>query len=431
MYRSLHKELDVLAYKCQRCNKCLWKCPSYEVLGWETYSPRGRILLSLALLNNKIKFTEKLFKIYFTCFSCKMCEEICPAGTKTTDIFAMAKYLLTHPKELEEKIEEIELPKSILNILRNMQKYENPFGVSKTELTSWARNLNIPKNKERIFFASCMYYPMIYVEEFFLRTKGSTTLLEFLTKSKVIEFTKKLITIFKENIYITSLINAFNILKKLGVEFSYLYEDEPCCGAALHTYGFLSEFEEHAKKIYKFFKNRQIKEIITPNPICATIFKKYYPEHVPDFDIKVYTFIEYLAMLIKRNGIELKLSKPMKITIHDPCYSTRYLDDAENLRFILKNIKNLEIIEPTNTKKDTKCCGGGGVEMIYYDVALNLAKRRVIELLDTKAEAIVTSCPVCVLMLRLGLESLNRKDIKVYDVSDIIWKALATDSSSL
>jgi Fe-S oxidoreductase len=426
MYKSLHRELEALAYKCQRCNKCLWSCPSYEVLGWETYSPRGRVLLSLALLNNKIKPTERLFRIYFTCFSCKMCEDICPTGTKTIDIFTMVKYLLTHSRELKEGIRELEikLPKGLQIVLSSMQKYGNPFGISKNEIASWAKDLNIPKSGERIFFASCMYNPMIYVEEFFLKAKGSATLLEFLTKSRVIEFAKKLIATFKENIYATTLINAINILKRLGVEFSYLQEDEPCCGAPLHTYGFLSEFEEHAKNVYKFFRDRQIKEIITPNPICATMFKKYYPKYIPDFDIKVYTLTEYVAMLINKNKIDLKLSEPITVTIHDPCYSARYLDNIENTRFILENIKNLRMIEPPNTKRNTKCCGGGGVEMIYYDVALNLAKRRVEELLSTGAEAIITSCPVCRLMLRLGLESLNKRDIKVFDVADMVWKAL-------
>jgi len=429
MYTSLYEELETLAYKCQRCNKCLWKCPSYEILGWETYSPRGRVLLSLALLNNRLRSIKQLPKIYFTCFSCKMCEEICPTGTKTTDIFTITKYFLNNPKELGEiiKSEEIEteMPKSISATLRSMQKYDNPFSVSKDEIASWAKNLNIPKDKDRIFFASCMYTPMIYAEEFFLKAKGSTTILEFLTKSKIIDITKKLVTTFKENVYIASLTNAFNVLKKLGIECSYLYENEPCCGAALHTYGFLNEFEEHAKNVYKFFKDRGIKEIITPNPICASIFKKYYPEYIPNFDIKVYTFAEYLAMLINKSNIKLKLTKPMKITIHDPCYAARYIDDTENLRLILKSIEKLTVIEPINTKRNTKCCGGGGVEMVYYDVALNLAKSRTTELLNTGAEAIVTSCPVCMMMLRLGLESLNRKDIRVYDVSDIVRYALA------
>ncbi|MDW8045629.1 MAG: (Fe-S)-binding protein [Nitrososphaerota archaeon] len=211
-------------------------------------------------------------------------------------------------------------------------------------------------------------------------------------------------------------------MREFDIKVAYLYEDEPCCGAAYHTFGFLSRFKEHATNVFNSLKERGVKEIITLNPICAAIMKLYYPQFVKDFDIKVMTFTEVVHKEIMKR--ELKYN--VKITFHDPCCQVRYLNQADEIRSIFKNIKGLSVVEPVNTKQFVRCCGAGGVEVIYPEIGEKMAKARVKELIDTNADIFVTACPICILMLRVGLDLL-KVNKEVIDISTLIYRALGLE----
>jgi len=69
--------------RCISCGFCLPACPTYELTGDETSSPRGRINLMRALENglldddNPTVAEESSF-----CLGCRACEPVCPAGVQ-------------------------------------------------------------------------------------------------------------------------------------------------------------------------------------------------------------------------------------------------------------------------------------------------------------------------------------------------------------
>ena len=293
------------------------------------------------------------------------------------------------------------------------------------------RDLDLPKQHETIFFASCMNPLMGYGEALLSTAKKSekvgihfNTMMSLGKLAQKLKVDKLMTGIKKTNReYQETILHAIDVLKKLNVEFGFLYDDEPCCGGPLHTYGLLDAFQEHVKKVYSFLKERGVKRIITINPICGGIFKKFYPDVLEIFDIEVKHFSEIVAEKIKEEGLSFKASKPRKVVFHDPCYLARFMRVVDEPRVILNSIEGWEIVEPVNNKFDTKCDGGGGVEVVYPKIARKIAKDRMIELLDTGADLIVTACAPCIMMLKLGESELHR-NVEIRDIVDVVYKAL-------
>ena len=65
---------------CVHCGFCTATCPTYQVLGDELDSPRGRIYLIKDMLENERKPDEKTVMHIDRCLSCLACMTTCPSG---------------------------------------------------------------------------------------------------------------------------------------------------------------------------------------------------------------------------------------------------------------------------------------------------------------------------------------------------------------
>ena len=65
---------------CVHCGFCTATCPTYQVLGDELDSPRGRIYLIKDMLENDRQPDEKTVKHIDRCLSCLACMTTCPSG---------------------------------------------------------------------------------------------------------------------------------------------------------------------------------------------------------------------------------------------------------------------------------------------------------------------------------------------------------------
>ena len=80
---------DTLA--CVHCGLCLPACPTYDVLGLEPDSPRGRILLARALAEDRIEDPAPVRQHLDQCLDCRACESICPSGVRYGQILEQAR----------------------------------------------------------------------------------------------------------------------------------------------------------------------------------------------------------------------------------------------------------------------------------------------------------------------------------------------------
>jgi len=76
---AIQRSNDILR-NCVHCGFCTATCPTYQVLGDELDSPRGRIYLIKDMLENDRDPDEKTVKHIDRCLGCLACMTTCPSG---------------------------------------------------------------------------------------------------------------------------------------------------------------------------------------------------------------------------------------------------------------------------------------------------------------------------------------------------------------
>src|SRR5918997_3912701 len=75
------REAESILRKCVHCGFCTATCPSYQVLGDDLDSPRGRIYLMKRALEGA-PVTAKTRLHLDRCLTCRACETTCPSGVR-------------------------------------------------------------------------------------------------------------------------------------------------------------------------------------------------------------------------------------------------------------------------------------------------------------------------------------------------------------
>lgn len=327
------------------------------------------------------------------------------------------------------------IPVGHIQIKENVLEKDNVTGVSESK-SLWAKDLDLPKKAEYTFFAACGYQHMKYVEGMMNALKSAGKM--GMGMSKVVgisEVFKKVgvdltniaakVTASKDDPYTPVLISSVNVLKKLGVDVGYMYEDEPCCGSPTYYAGFENDYAEHARKNYQVFKSFGVKKLIGLVPGCTSSLRNVYPKYVEGYDLEVQHILEVLAKQLKETGIKPKVKEKVAVTYHDPCQLSRYLEITDESRQIIKAIEGVELIEPDpeQSGKWSTCCGGGGLEATHPELSERVGLRRLEELLKTGASVILSNCPACDLQLTTLAKKLD-PNVKVVDLVKFLNDAL-------
>jgi glycolate oxidase iron-sulfur subunit len=75
------REAEAILRKCVHCGFCTATCPTYQVLGDDLDSPRGRIYLMKRALEGA-PITDKTRLHLDRCLTCRACETTCPSGVR-------------------------------------------------------------------------------------------------------------------------------------------------------------------------------------------------------------------------------------------------------------------------------------------------------------------------------------------------------------
>lgn len=89
---------------CVHCGFCAATCPTYQLLGTELDSPRGRIYLIKELLEGK-PVTDKTRTHLDRCLTCRSCETTCPSGVKYGRLIEIGRNLVEQkvPRSMGDK----------------------------------------------------------------------------------------------------------------------------------------------------------------------------------------------------------------------------------------------------------------------------------------------------------------------------------------
>ncbi|WP_060481262.1 glycolate oxidase subunit GlcF [Pseudomonas sp. NBRC 111119] len=83
-------EADSILRSCVHCGFCTATCPTYQLLGDELDSPRGRIYLIKQMLEGQVVTASTQLHLD-RCVSCRSCETTCPSGVKYHDLLDIGR----------------------------------------------------------------------------------------------------------------------------------------------------------------------------------------------------------------------------------------------------------------------------------------------------------------------------------------------------
>lgn len=206
------------------------------------------------------------------------------------------------------------------------------------------------------------------------------------------------------------------IASKLG-NVGWLGPDEPCCGNILLVSGQVEKFIDYGGLVVKRLKEAGVKRIITPCPGCHETLSKEYPKFF-DFDFEVEHITQVLAKSVEAGRL-FPRRLTVNVTFHDPCHLARFSRIVDEPRIIIENAAGAALVEMKHNKLKTLCCGGGGgAPLSHPRLTARIADRRLDEALAAGASLIVTSCPMCELMLE-GSAKRKKAAVRVADVVEL------------
>ena len=182
--------------------------------------------------------------------------------------------------------------------------------------------------------------------------------------------------------------STISLLKKAGVDFRVLGEEEWCCGSVLLRTG----NPKLAKKVVSHnvdaLKKAGATKVITSCSGCYRTLKKDYPEIAGALDFEVVHVTDFINELI--SGEKLKLNdKKVKITYHDPCHLGRHTGSYDIPRNVLRKVPGVELVEMKRIRENARCCGaGGGLASAYKQLAAQIGDTRFAEAEATGADIV-------------------------------------------
>ena len=384
-------------YACAVCGRCTDNCPA---------NITGKILSPMHIVENMkehvIEFGDGVAagndeqdskpmignwiqeEALWDCLTCGACVQECPVGVEHIEsIVDMRRFLV---------MEQAEMPETAMGALLSMEQRGHPWRGTTYSRTDWADGLDVPTLAEKpdaeiLFWVGC------------------TAALEQRSQSVARSMA--------------------SILKRAGVDFAILGDEESCTGDPARRMGNEYLYQILAQQNIETMKTYDVKTVVTICPHCFNAIKNEYPHLGGDFDVLHYT--EFVNDLIERGDIRPIARIDATISYHDSCYLGRHNGIYEAPRNIAKSIPGVELVEMTRCRERGFCCGAGGGHMwIEESRGPRINHARTEQFFETDADTVGVSCPFCLQMFEEGIGSLphsNGKQAK--DLLEVLDESLS------
>lgn len=403
--------------KCNRCGICQTACPIYQVTRRESSSARGHHYQIRSVLEGRLEMDDDLHRPLSECLLCRACVPQCFAKVQTDQVVAAGRQslaaqsgrirvlpsllrgILMNPRRLSRYV--------ALLILVKKAGLDRIAGLAGNRAARAAELLPDPKGKplqERIEGLSLapartlarVIYFMGCGSNYLLPDAGEATIRGLVARGYAVEVVRNY-----------------------------------CCGLPSYVQGDMVTARRLARGNLRLLKHERVDAVVTDCASCSSFLKGYsslladdrkFGEAASGLAGKILDITE----LLSRPGPQETLSDfPLSVTYHDPCHASRYQGLREEPRAILRSIPGVTLVE---MEEADWCCGGAGAySFTQPDLAQKILDRKIDNVTRTGAQALVTSCPSCLIHLNYGVRRRGLP-VRVLHLTQVLEMARQGDS---
>ena len=371
---NLHiKDAETILRSCVHCGFCTATCPTYQLLGDELDSPRGRIYLIKQVLEGS-EISSKTQTHLDRCLTCRSCETTCPSGVRYGRLVEIGREIVDQqvPRTLLQRIPRL--------LLRKIIPYPQRFG-SIYKLGLLFRPLMPAALKRKLPLPQPSSNTAVAIKE------RKMLVLQGCVQSVVTPQTNQA---------------AARILQKLDIEL-ITAPDAGCCGAVSHHLSAPEEGLDFMRRnidAWWPYIEHGVEAIIITASGCGTVVKDYaellkYDSLYADKAKKVSLLARDISeILLKENLIELSKTPPsIKVAFHSPCT----LQHGQKLNGVVENILMRAGFKLTGVQNAHLCCGSAGT---YSILQPGLSQ----QLLDNKLSSLQKEQPDIIATANIGCQ---------------------------
>jgi glycolate oxidase iron-sulfur subunit len=378
---------------CVHCGFCTATCPTYQVLGDELDSPRGRIYLIKDMLEQGRPADEKTVKHIDRCLSCLACMTTCPSGVHYMHLVDHAREYIerTYRRPLSDRVLRWVLAKVIPHPTRFRlallgAKIGRPFAVLMPDARLRAMLAMAPKVIPPV---SRNDDPQVFPAQGARRMRVA------------------LMTGCAQKALNTDINDAtIRLLTRLGCEV-VIARGQGCCGALTHHMGKADEAHATAARtIAAFMAERRaggLDAVVINTSGCGTTVKDY--GHMFRNDPLGVDAAAVAGMALDVSELLVKLVVPegapkgIRVAYHAACS----LQHGQQIKTAPKDLlkrAGFEVVEPADSHL---CCGSAGTYNLLQPVISGQLKARKVRTLEAKAPDVIAAGNIgCMMQIGSG-----------------------------
>lgn len=397
---------------CVHCGFCLSTCPSYRVIGKETDSPRGRIYLMDALNEGEIPLSTATVSHFDTCLGCLACVTTCPSGVQYDKLIAATRPQIerNYPRSFLDRLYRklifsiFPYPLRLRVLLLPLLFYQ------KLGLQTLVRATGLLKRISPRLAAMESNLPTIS-HKFF-----QDNLPEIIPAEGKKRYRVGMILGCVQRVFFSD-VNAatVRVLTANGCEV-VIPKTQGCCAALPEHQGQEEQAKSLARQMIDSFEGTGVDAIIINAAGCGHTLKEYghmlqddpeYKEKAAKFAAQVKDAQEFLYEVGLTATLSPLANRQLTLVYQDACHLLHGQKISWQPRQLLRQIPDVQLREPIDA---ALCCGSAGVyNMLQPEVAEELGKQKVENLLNTGAELIASANPGCTLQITKHLQQQGHK----------------------
>ena len=363
---------EAILRKCVHCGFCNATCPTYQLLGDENDSPRGRIYLIKQLMEGTLENApdsgKRTLEHLDRCLLCRNCETTCPSGVQYSKLLDIGRHMA------EQQVGRPRKEERIRGYLRRYLQDTRLFGLG----LSLGRTFKplLPK-----VLASKISKP---------RAAGQWPAPRHARKMLILDGCVQPA--------LAPDINAATarVLDKLGISLIKAAE-AGCCGAISQHLGAPEEAKDYMKRnidAWWPYLSQGVEAIITTASGCGSTVKEYnyHLRGDPEYAIKAERIAhlskDIAEIISQEDYTRLKPTKRRKIAWHPPCS----LQHGQKIKGVVETILSNSGFELVPVMDEHLCCGSAGTySLLQANLAQQLRTNKLDNLLKHQPEYIVTA----------------------------------------